>query len=127
VGKKDDNHDRAKAARPKRRRPPLDPEEERILGKAAAYCIRNLPLLWTPGGIKEETAADGSRCWLIAVYLRFPTGHEGHVGDLLYDGEKFTELTDRQLMYERSKTIEDDPERLRRWNEYRASTLQTEE
>jgi hypothetical protein len=98
-------------------------EEEQILRQAAIYCLLNFPTLWTVGGIKEEATTDGSRKWIIAVYLRYPTGHEGYVGDLLYDGKTITELTDRESMRQRSKQIAADPERLREWNEYRASTL----
>jgi len=59
---------------------------------------------------------------MIRVYLRYPTGHEGYVGDLHYDGKKFTELTDRETMRERSRLIAADPKGIREWNEYRAAT-----
>ena len=98
-------------------------EEEQILRQAAIYCLLTFPTLWTVGGIKEERGTDGSRKWIIAVHLRYPTGHEGYLGDLLYDGKVVTELTDRELMRQRSKEIAADPERMRQWNKYRASTL----
>jgi hypothetical protein len=98
-------------------------EEEQILRQAAIYCLLTFPTLWTVGGIKEEPGIDGSRKWIIAVHLRYPTGHEGYLGDLLYDGKKVTELTDREVMRQRAKEIAADPERIRQWNEYRASTL----
>jgi hypothetical protein len=98
-------------------------EEEQILRQAAIYCLRTFPMLWTVGGIKEELGTDGSRRWIIAVYLRYPTGHEGYLGDLLYDGKEVTELTDREIMRQRAREIAADPERLRAWNAYRASAL----
>ncbi len=88
------------------------------------YCVRHFPMLWTTGGLPEKhIEADGTRHWIVHVYLRYPTGHEGYVGDLLYDGKQFTELTDRDTMRERSKQIAADPKGIQEWNEYRASTL----
>jgi hypothetical protein len=107
----------------KKRAAEIFAEEEQILRQAAIYCLLTFPTLWTVGGIKEEREPDGSRQWIIAVHLRYPTGHEGYLGDLLYDGKVVTELTDREVMRQRSKEIAADPERLRKWNEYRASTL----
>lgn len=99
-------------------------EDERIISAAATYCLLHFPMLWTTGGLPEEGRAEnGSRQWIIRMYLRYPTGHEGYLGDLLYDGKEFTELTDRQLMLERATKIAADPEGIRQWNEYRASTL----
>jgi hypothetical protein len=98
-------------------------EEEQILRQAAIYCLLTFPTLWTVGGIKEERGTDGTRKWIIAVHLRYPTGHEGYLGDLLYDGMGITELTDREIMRQRSKEIAADPKGIREWNEYRASTL----
>src|SRR5262249_29294816 len=60
---------------------------------------------------------DGSRRWIIAVNLRYPTGFEGDLGDLLYDGEKIIELTDLELMRARARQIAADPERDKKWNE----------
>jgi hypothetical protein len=96
-------------------------EEEQILRQAAIYCLFHFPMLWTVGGIKEERGNDGSRKWIIAVHLRYPIGHEGYLGDLLYDGKAVTELTDREVMRQRARQIAADPERIRQWNEYRAS------
>jgi hypothetical protein len=61
------------------------------------------------------------------VTLRYTTGHEGYIGDLLYDGEEFTFVTEQSVMDERAQKIADDPERIRKWNEFRASTLQAGE
>jgi len=85
------------------------------------------PMLWTVAGIKEERGGDGSLRWIIAVHLRYPTGFEGYLGDLLYDGAKITELTDPELMRERATKIAADPEGIRQWNEHRASTLRPRE
>jgi hypothetical protein len=102
----------------------LTEEQEHIIEEAMTYCLHHFPMLWTTGGIPEERIQDdGSRCWVIQVYLRYPTGHEGYLGDLLYDGKMFTQLTDREVMRQRAKQIAADPERMRKWNEYRASTL----
>ena len=122
--KKADKSTRAKAAAEARKRGGrVLAEEEQILRQAAIYCLLNFPTLWTVGGIKEEPTTDGSRKWIIAVHLRYPTGHEGYVGDLLYDDKTITELTDRELMRQRSKEIAADPKGIREWNEYRAATL----
>jgi hypothetical protein len=107
----------------KRKAAEIFAEEEQILRQAAIYCLFHFPMLWTVGGIKEDRGTDGSRKWIIAVHLRYPTGHEGYVGDLLYDGKTITELTDREVMRQRSKEIAADPGRMRKWNEYRASTI----
>jgi hypothetical protein len=116
---------RAKAAAEARARRAAEvfAEEEQILRQAAIYCLLHFPTLWTVGGIKERPGTDGSRNWIIAVHLRYPTGHEGYLGDLLYDGKVVKELTDRTVMRQRSREIAADPERMRKWNEYRASTL----
>lgn len=98
-------------------------EEQFILRDAMCYCLHHFPMLWTTGGLREEPGKNGSRRWIIPVYLRYPTGHEGYLGDLLYDGKQFTELTDREIMRERAKQIAADPDRIRKWDEYRSSTL----
>ena len=105
--------------------PPPDAEEEAILKRAQIYLLfeAKRPMLWTVAGIREEKADDGSRRWVIAVHLRYPTGHEGYLGDLLFDGERVTELTDLELMRQRGRVIAADPALQREWDEYRASTL----
>jgi hypothetical protein len=105
------------------RRRALTEEDENIISEAATYCLHHFPMLWTTGGLPEERVGeDGSRHWIIRVYLRYPTGFDGYLGDLLYDGKQFTELTDRELMRQRAKAIAADPEGIRQWNELRAST-----
>ena len=97
-------------------------KEERILRKAQIYLLfeAKRPMLWTVGGIREDQDDDGTRRWIVAVHLRYPTGFEGHLGDLSYDGAKFTELTGLDLMRERARQIADDPEGIRQWDEYRS-------
>jgi hypothetical protein len=51
------------------------------------------------------------------VNLRYPAGFEGYLGDLLYDGTRFTELTDLELMKQRGRQIAADPEGRRQWDE----------
>jgi len=108
-----------------KRKPEIDEETELILRKAQTYLLfeAKRPMLWTVAAIREEKGDDGLRHWIIAVHLRYPTGFEGYLGDLLYDGSKITELTDLDLMRQRAQQIADDPEGIRQWNEYRASTF----
>jgi hypothetical protein len=110
---------------PRKKPPAINAEEEQICQKAQIYLLfeAKRPMLWTVAGIREEKAADGSRRWIIAVNLRYPTGFEGYLGDLVSDGTRITELTALELMRERAKQIAADPEGRRQWNEYRASTL----
>jgi hypothetical protein len=81
------------------------------------------PHLWTVADIREEKGEDGSRRWIIAVNLRYPTGFEGYLGDLMYDGIRMTELTDLELMRERVRQIAADPEGSRQWDELKAAAL----
>ena len=113
----------------RKRKPEVNQEEEEILKRAQIYLLfeAKRPMLWTVAGICEERGDDGSRRWIIAINLRYPTGFEGYLGDLLYDGTRFTELTDRELMRERARQIAADPEGVREWNEYRAATLRAGE
>ena len=80
----------AAARRPKPRE--ITDEEETILKKAQIYLLfeAGRPHLWTFADIREEKAEDGSRRWIIAVNLRYPTGFEGYLGDLMYDGTRIT-------------------------------------
>ena len=61
------------------RQPKIDQEEEKILRLAQTFLMleAKCPILWTVAGIREEKGADGLRRWIIAVHLRYPTGHEG--------------------------------------------------
>src|SRR5437773_11691574 len=82
-------------------------EEEQILRKAQIYLLfeAKRPMFWNVAAIREEKGEGGSRRWIIAVHLCAPSGHEGYLGDLLYDGERFTELTDVEVMQERVRQI----------------------
>lgn len=71
----------------------------------------------------REVRVKGLPVWIVTVTLRYPTGHEGYVGDLLYDGDDFSFLTEQSVMDRRVQEIAEDPERVRKWNEHRASTL----
>ena len=95
----------------KRKKPEINQEEEEILRKAQIYLLfeAKRPMFWNVADIREEKGEGGSRRWIIAVHLRAPSGHEGYLGDLLYNGERFTELTDVELMRERVRQIAADP------------------
>jgi hypothetical protein len=110
-----------KAIRQKRK-PKIDEQEE------ALYRAATLELITHHGGHfvatdLRKTTIKGFPVWIITVTLRYTTGFEGYVGDLLYDGEKFTMLTEKSVIDERVAKIAADPEGIRQWNEYRASTL----
>lgn len=109
----------------KRRKKPeaIDEQEERICREAIKYLLFNHGGLLVPTAVRE-TRIKGFPVWILTVTLRYPTGHEGYVGDLLYDGENFTLLTEQSVMDERARQIAADPERARKWNEFRAATLQ---
>ena len=123
---KNGNKVRSKAAKTKRHRqvPKLINKEERILRAATIYLIRKVGGLLVATGVREERDSKESRTWIITVTLRYPTGHEGYVGELLYDGTDFSLLTPDDVMKERARKIAADPEGIRKWDEYQASTLQ---
>jgi hypothetical protein len=115
---------RAKAAaetKPRQQPEVLD-EEERILREATKHLVFQHGMFLVATGIRAARIK-GLRVWIITVTLRYTTGHEGYIGDLLYDGQDFTFLTEQSVMDERARKIADDPERMRKWNEYRGSTL----
>jgi hypothetical protein len=115
---------RAKASTvTKSRREPEDlDEEERILREATGYLITKHGMFLVATGLRE-VRIKGFRVWIITVTLRYGFGDEGYIGDLLYDGEAFTFLTEQSVMDDRARKIAENPERIRQWNEYRASTL----
>ena len=106
----------------RRRQPEVLDEEERILREATKHLVYKHGMFLVATGVREARIK-GFRVWIITVTLRYGTGDEGYIGDLLYDGEDFTFLTEQSVMDERARKIADDPERMRQWNEYRASTL----
>lgn len=97
-------------------------EEERILREATKHLVFQHGMFLVATGARE-VSIKGIPVWIITVTLRYTTGHEGYIGDLLYDGEDFTFLTPPEVRKERAQQIAADPERTRQWNEYRASTL----
>jgi hypothetical protein len=106
----------------RRKKPEIDDEEESILRAATLHLMMKYGSLLVATGVREASIK-GFKVWIITVTLRYATGHEGYVGDLLFDGETFTFLTEQAVMDERVRQIAEDPERTRKWNEYRASTL----
>ena len=115
---------RTKAQRTTQRRakPEVTDEEEQILRAATLnLMMKHGSLLLATGARKTHIKA--LEVWIITVTLRYPTGHEGYVGDLLYDGETFTFLTEQAVIEERVRKIVEDPERTRKWNERRGSAL----
>ena len=97
-------------------------EQEEILRTATLELITRHGGHFVATGLRE-TRIKGIRVWIITVTLRYDKGDEGYIGDLLYDGEKFTFLTEQSVIDERARKIANDPEGIRKWNEYRASTL----
>jgi hypothetical protein len=124
MAKKVQRATRGRAARTTR--PMMKPEvvnkEEQILRAATIYLMRKVAGLLVATGLREEQK-EGSRRWIITVTLRYPTGHEGYVGDLLFDGKEFSFITPLEVRKERIKKLAADPAGIRQWNEYRASTL----
>ncbi len=112
-----------KAIRPKPE-PEFNQQEEEILRAATIELMTRHGGHFVATGLRE-TMIKGFRVWIITVTLRYDKGDEGYIGDLLYDGENFTFLTEQSVMDERARKIADDPEGIRKWNEYRASTLRT--
>jgi hypothetical protein len=106
----------------RQKQPELNRGEEEILRAATLHLMQKQGMFLVATGAREVRIR-GLQVWIITVTLRFTTGHEGYIGDLHYDGEEFTFLTEQPVMDERARKIADDPERLRKWNEYRASTL----
>jgi len=106
----------------RRRKSAIPDEEERILQEATKHLVFNCGMFLVATGLREARIK-GFKVWIITVTLRYTTGHEGYIGDLLYDGEAFTFLTPPEVRKERAGQIAGDPERMRKWDEYRASTL----
>jgi hypothetical protein len=111
----------AEAAR-RSRRAKINEEEERILREATKHLIRHHGGLFVATALRKQQD-EGDPRWIITVTLRYPTGHEGYVGDLSYNGHAFTFLTEESRIEERVRLIAADPEHLRQWNESRDPTL----
>lgn len=112
---------RTKPAWPVSQLTAAEKKQERILQKATIHLVTHVGGLLVATGLREE----GSRRWIIEVTLRYPTGHEGYVGEVAYDGRDFSILTPPDVWRRRIKRIAADPGGIRLWNEYRASTLRT--
>jgi hypothetical protein len=114
-----------------RRRKPADLEARRVLSKEEQILrAATKHLVFTDGMFLvatdlREASIRGLKIWIITVTLRYTTGHEGYIGDLLYDGKDFTFLTPPEVRKQRARQIAADPKRMHKWNEYRASTLST--
>jgi hypothetical protein len=115
---------KAAAATRAKKRAEIIGAEEQILRAATIHLIRKVGGLFVATGLRK-TREQGLRGWVITVTLRHPTGHEGYVGDLFYDGKEFRMLTEESAIDERVRQITADPEGIRRWDEYRASSLRT--
>ena len=116
---------RAKAKKTMKRTPTpeIDEKEQALYRAAILHLIRKVGGLFVATAVRE-ISVKGFKLWIFTVTMRYPTGHEGYIGELLYDGENFTMLTPDSVIDERVAKIAAHPERDRKWNEYRASTLQ---
>jgi hypothetical protein len=114
---------RRKAKRATRRAGPEVPnEEEQVLRAATLYLIQKHGMFLVATGARPIQIR-GIPVWVVSVTLRYDPADEGYVGDLLYDGEAFTFLTDPAVMDERVRRIAEDPDKRRQWDDYRATTL----
>jgi hypothetical protein len=116
----------AGAAKPRPKVEAIDEKEERMYREAVKHLLLHHGGLLVPTA-HREIRVRGLPVWVLTVTLRYPSGHEGYVGDLLYDGESFTFLTEQSVMDERARQIAADPQRDQKWHALRASTLQAGE
>lgn len=98
-------------------------EEEQVLRAATRFLVQKHGLFLVATGARRLSVRE-LPVWVVQVALRYDRGHEGYLGDLLFDGEQFTFLTEPSVMDERARAVAGDAEGLRRWHEYRAATLQ---
>ncbi|MFL5340511.1 MAG: hypothetical protein ACJ8F7_10205 [Gemmataceae bacterium] len=103
-------HDRANGV-PQTPIEPID-EDVQVALKAAAFCVRHFPTLWTAG---LPHRAGGQ--WIVPIFVRYPTGDERRLGEMTFDGTTFTPVTPREEMARLARELEEDPDFLRRWNE----------
>ncbi len=111
-----------RAKRPRQPRPRTAKQREEILRKATLYLITKHGMFLVATGLRETNVKE-IPVWIITVTLRYTTGHEGYVGDLLFDGDTFNLLTEKAVLDERMAKIANDPERQRKWKEHRASIV----
>src|SRR5437899_1017919 len=78
VATKTSTRTRAKERKPVQKKPLWETnEEERILRAATIHLIRKVGGLLVATAVRE-TRVRGRPVWIIAVTLRYPTGHEGY-------------------------------------------------
>jgi len=84
---------------------PLSPEQVWIWEKAVAFCVRNLPTLWTAGEPQQEPGS--AIRWIVPIVLGYPDGYEGKLGEMAWDEQRqeFTLLTDKDLLAERARMV----------------------
>jgi hypothetical protein len=82
---------------------PLTREHLEIWEKAAAFCVRHLPTLWTAGEPRQQSP----QTWIVPIVLRYPDGYEGTLGEMAWDGQRqqFILLTDRAVLSERARLL----------------------
>ncbi|MFO0927798.1 MAG: hypothetical protein U0736_12290 [Gemmataceae bacterium] len=85
----------------------VDTAEEQILRQATLYLIQKHGMFLVATRARPLRIR-GMAVWVITVTLRLTAGQEGTIGDLLYDGEAFTFLTDPAVMEERACQIAGD-------------------
>jgi hypothetical protein len=78
-------------------------KQEEIWEQAAAFCVRNLPTLWTAGEPRRESEGR----WIVPIVLRYPDGYEGALGELAWDEkpQEFTLVTPRESLSERARSL----------------------
>jgi hypothetical protein len=96
-------------------------QEERIFREATKHLVFDHGMFLVATGLCEARVKE-LRVWIIAVTLRYTTGHEGYIGDLLDDGKDFTFLTPPEVRKERARQIAADPARMRLNASRRSST-----
>jgi hypothetical protein len=81
----------------------LTQEQQEIWEKAAAFCVRRLPTLWTAGEPRQQAPQE----WIVPIVLRYPDGYEGVLGEMAWDGPRqaFTLLTERNILSERARLV----------------------
>lgn len=112
----------AAGTRTRQRKTEINDAEEQILRAATRFLIQKHGMFLVTTGARQVSIR-GMLVWIISVTLRYDKNDEGYVGDLLYDGEAFNFLTEQAVMEERVRKIAEDPDRLRKWNEYVSTTL----
>jgi hypothetical protein len=95
--------------------------DEELLRKASKHLVLSHGMFYVATAIKEDFPRGNVEACIISISIRYPTGHEGYVGDWRYDGQKFEFVTDVKIMEERAAKIAEDPERNKKWDENRSS------